>query len=171
MVELLVKYGADINAQNESGKTALMLAAFSGKLKIIQELRTSGAVYDKVDKAGSYAIHYAVDGGNADSLQWMLLDGMDVNVKDTVSGWTPLLRAANISGSKDIAQLLIKFGADINAKDKENKTALMMAVINGNQPLVEVLVENGADLNFKNEYGKTPYELAVAMDRRVSRVN
>ena len=44
----------------------------------------------------------------------------------------------------------------------------MIAVINGNQPFVQTLVENGADLNVKNEYGKTAYEMAVAMDRRVS---
>ena len=79
MIELLIESGAEIDAQNESGKTALMLAAFSGKLKIIQELRSNGASYDKYDRSGSYVIHYAVDGGNVDSLQWMLLDGIDPN--------------------------------------------------------------------------------------------
>jgi ankyrin repeat protein len=146
MIELLIESGADIDAQNESGKTALMLAAFSGKLKIIQELRSNGASYDKYDRSGSYVIHYAVDGGNVDSLQWMLLDGIDPNKRDMNSGWTPLFRVANISGNKDVAELLIKFKADVNAKDKENKTPLMMAIINGNQPLVELLVDHGNSL-------------------------
>ena len=168
MVELLIESGAEVDAQNESGKTALMLAAFSGKLKIIQALRGSGASYDKFDRSGSFIVHYAVDGGNVDSLQWMLLDGIDPNKKDMNSGWTPLFRVANISGNKDIAELLIKFKADVNARDKENKTALMMAIINGNQPLVELLVNHGADIMFKNEYGKNALDLAKAMERIVS---
>ena len=168
MVELILSKGADVNAQNESGKTALMLAAFGGKVNIIKELRNNGATYEKVDKSGCTVLHYAVDGGNLDSIQWFLMDGVEVNARDTASGWTPLLRAASVGGNKDIAELLIKFKADINILDKDNKNALMIAVINGNQPFVQVLVEAGADLSIKNEYGKTAYEMAVSMDRRVS---
>lgn len=68
MVELLIHKGANVNAQNESGKTAIMLAAFAGKLNIIKELRTNGASYDLKDRAGCTVLHYAVDGGNLDSV-------------------------------------------------------------------------------------------------------
>lgn len=95
------------------------------------------------------------------------MDDVDVNARDGTSGWTPLLRAASVGGNKDVAELLIKFKANIDVLDKDNKSALMIAVINGNQPFVQTLVEYGADLNIKNEYGKTAYEMAVAMDRRV----
>ncbi|RMZ95691.1 fibronectin type 3 and ankyrin repeat domains 1 [Brachionus plicatilis] len=166
MVELLVYKGAQINAQNESGKTAIMLAAFSGKLNVLKELRSNGASYDIKDRSGCSALHYAVDGGNLDCIQYLLMDGLDVNIKDTTSCWTPLIRAASVGASKDVAELLIKYKADINIVDKDNKNALMIAVINGNQPFVQCLVENGADLNITNEYGKTAYEMAVAMDRR-----
>jgi ankyrin repeat protein len=69
-----------------------MLAAFVGKLHIIKELRNNGASYDTKDKAGCSVIHYAIDGGNLDAIQWLLIDGIDVNLRDTTSGWTPLLR-------------------------------------------------------------------------------
>lgn len=68
MVELLIMKGANVNAQNESGKTAIMLAAFAGKLNIIKELRNNGASYDLKDRAGCTVLHYAVDGGNLDSV-------------------------------------------------------------------------------------------------------
>jgi ankyrin repeat protein len=158
--------GAEVNAQNESGKTAMMYAAFSGKVKIIQRLKYGGGSYEKCDKSGSFVIHYAIDGGNLDCIQWLLVDGVDVNTRDASFGWTPLIRAACINSTKEVAELLIRFGADINAKDKDCKTALIISVINGNQPFVEALVEHGADLGFKNEYGKTAYDLAVSMDRR-----
>lgn len=69
MVELLITKGANVNAQNESGKTAIMLAAFAGKLNIIKELRNNEASYDLRDRAGCTVLHYAVDGGNLDSVK------------------------------------------------------------------------------------------------------
>ncbi len=96
------------------------------------------------------------------------MDGMDVNKRDTASGWSPLLRAASVGGNNEVAQLLIKYKADVNLLDNDNKSALMIAVINGNQPFVQTLVENGADIKMTNEYGKTSFEMAVSMERRVS---
>jgi ankyrin repeat protein len=166
MVEILIANGVDVNAQNESGKDALMLAAFNGKQKIVKTLREFGATYDSTDRSGSTAVHYAVDGGSVDTLTWMLLDGAHADPKDTTSYWTPLLRAASLNAGREICELLVKFGADVNARDSENKSVLIIAIINGNQPLVELLVDNGVDVFFKNEYGKNAYDLAVAMDRR-----
>ncbi len=60
----MISKGADVNAQNETGKTALMLAAFHGKINLIKELRNNNASYDIKDKSGSSVLHYAVDGGN-----------------------------------------------------------------------------------------------------------
>jgi ankyrin repeat protein len=169
MVELLIEKGADVNSQNSSGKTAVMLAAFSGKLPIIKELRNNNASYKLLDNSGLSVLHYGVDGGNLDAIRYLLLDpDVDINARDNPSGWTPLMRVASINGNKNIAEVLIKEGADVNLLDKENKSALMIAVINGNQPLVETLIENGADLYIKNEYGKTPFEMAVSMEKTVN---
>ena len=56
----------------------------------------------------------------------------------------------------------------MNISDVNQKTALMVATINGNLPFVQVLVSHGADMTKLNEYGKSLYELALAMDRKVS---
>lgn len=169
MVELLISKGCDVNAQNENGKTALMLAAFAGKLNIIKELHASDASLTLRDKAGLSVLHYAVDGGNTEAVQYFLFQeengGVDINAKDK-NGWSPLLRSASIGGTQQTAEMLVRYKADVNLLDNENKTALMVAIINGNQPFVQVLIEAGANLNVKNEYGRTAYEMAVAMDRR-----
>ena len=91
MISLLIEKGVESNAQNDSGKTALMLAAFYGKLNAIKELRDHGADYSVVDNAGLSTLHYAVDGGNLDTIQWLIMDGHPVDTIDN-SGWTPLLR-------------------------------------------------------------------------------
>lgn len=49
-----------MNYLNYIGKTALMLAAFSGKLNVIKELVNSGASYDLKDNSGCTVLHYAV---------------------------------------------------------------------------------------------------------------
>lgn len=166
MVEFLIEKGINVNSKNESGKTALMLAAFSGKINVVKVLVNNGAKYDVIDNLGQTVLHYAVDGGNLDSIQFLLLEGVEVDKCDTASSWSPLLRTAAVGGNKDVAEILLKYKANPNLLDKDNKSALMIAVINGNQPLVQILIEHGADLNIKNEYGKNAFEMAVAMDRR-----
>jgi len=121
----------------------------------------------KKDRNGQTPLHYAVDGGNLDTIHFILMDDCDVNVPDTASGWTPLLRCASMNGKKEVIDLLIKFGAKVNMLDLEGKSALMIAVISGNQPVVQILIEHGADITVKNEYGKGIYEMAFSMDRQV----
>ncbi len=167
MIEHLIERGAKVNQQNESLKTALMLAAFYGKLQLVKILRQYEASYKLRDNSGMSALHYAIDGGNCDTIEYMITDGADINDVDTVNGWTPLLRAASLNASADVARVLIKYNADLNVADVNHKTALMVATINGNLPFVQVLVSHGADLYTLNEYGKSLYELAIAMDRKV----
>lgn len=57
---------------------------------------------------------------------------------------------AAVNGNADVARILIKNDANINAIDVDGKTPLMIAVINGHQKLVELLLKNDADLNIKN---------------------
>jgi ankyrin repeat protein len=59
---------------------------------------------------------------------------------------TPLMYAA-IIGNSEIAKILIKNGADVNAKDFRDNTALSYATGNINLEIVKILIENGADVN------------------------
>ncbi len=167
LIELFIEHGADINYQNESLKTALMLAAFHGKLSMVKTLRQHGASYGIRDNMGMSAIHYAVDGGHSDTLEFMITDGADVNDIETTNGWTPLLRAAAMNSDEKTARVLCKYGAHLNVEDVNERSALMIATINGNLPFVQVLVHSGADIYTLNSDGKTLYDLALAMDRRV----
>lgn len=59
----------------------------------------------------------------------------------------------------------LKFKAKIDALDKENRNAWLIATINGNLPFVKVIIENGANFKVKNYFGKSLYDLTVSMDR------
>ena len=111
------------------------------------------------------AIHYAVDGGHCDTLEYMIQDGANVNDLETTNDMTPLIRAATMNSHADI--VLIKYDALLNVEDGMSRTALMIATINGNVNFVKTLVKHGADMYILTDDGKTLYDLAYAMDRKV----
>lgn len=166
MLELLIKLGADVNAQNGTKKTALMMAAFYGKVLLCKILRKHGTNYDLKDNNGKKAIHYAVDGGSEETVRYLLDTGANANDIEEASGWSPLLRVACLNGSVEVALLLIKYGADVNFADRDKKSALVVASINGNLPIVTALIKNGANYHVTNEAGKSIYELARSMGRK-----
>ena len=61
--------------------------------------------------------------------------------------------SASTNGNKALASLLIRSGAHIDTRDKDNKTALMIAVINGHEGMVAELLNRNADLSAQNEVG------------------
>nr|XP_056706081.1 fibronectin type 3 and ankyrin repeat domains protein 1 [Euleptes europaea] len=165
LVEILVENGAEVNKKNSSGKDSLMIACFSGHLDIVQYLRSQGASWETRDLGGCTAMHWAADGGHFDVVQWMIEDGCKVDVKDIGLEWTPLMRVCAVSGKSDVAALLIEAGANVNLKDKDGKTPLMVAALNNHEELVQVLLEKGADITVKNEYGKGALEMARSLNR------
>ena len=56
-----------------------------------------------------------------------------------------------MGGNRDVALALLMAGADINAQDRDGKTALMIGIINAHQPLVELLLKRNANIKVKNE--------------------
>ncbi|MBL7526701.1 ankyrin repeat domain-containing protein, partial [Legionella bononiensis] len=61
-----------------------------------------------------------------------------------------------------IADLLIKYGINVNAIDKKGNTALHLAAITNNSTAIRYLVEHGADINCQNNFGNSPLYAAIA---------
>ncbi|CAI9178267.1 unnamed protein product [Rangifer tarandus platyrhynchus] len=166
LVKILVSHGTDVNLQNGSGKDSLMLACYAGHLDVVKYLRRHGASWDTRDLGGCTALHWAADGGHCNVIEWMIGDGCEVDVVDAGSRWTPLMRVSAVSGNQEVASLLIDAGADVNVKDKDGKTPLMVAVLNNHEELVQLLLDRGADASVKNEFGKGILEMARVFDRQ-----
>uniref|UniRef100_A0A2I2Z0K2 Fibronectin type III and ankyrin repeat domains 1 n=4 Tax=Homininae TaxID=207598 RepID=A0A2I2Z0K2_GORGO len=128
LVKILVSNGTDVNLKNGSGKDSLMLACYAGHLDVVKYLRRHGASWQARDLGGCTALHWAADGGHCSVIEWMIKDGCEVDVVDTGSGWTPLMRVSAVSGNQRVASLLIDAGANVNVKDRNGKTPLMGAL-------------------------------------------
>ena len=59
------------------------------------------------------------------------------------------------AGNREHAELFIKAGMDINSRDKDGSTALMVASERGDVQMAPLLIQNGADVNAKNIDGYT----------------
>ena len=74
-----------------------------------------------------------------------------VNMKDH-RGVTPLMIAI-MRSYEDIAEFLIKNGANVNVQNNAGATPLMYACFENNLDMVKLLVKYGADVNAKTKYG------------------
>ena len=116
-------------------------------------------------KAPDISIVDAAMRGNIEAVKQHIATGTDVNTKDNLEG-TPLQHAA-YSGHKEIAELLISEGGDVNAVGGYSKaTPLHYAARNGHKEIAELLIGNGADVNVKDEKkGETPLGWASGYGR------
>jgi len=105
----------------------------------------------------------AASDGDLKTVEAMLKDGIDVNVRDW-DDLTALIPAAS-SGHLEICKLLVEKGIDVNAKDKDGITALMEASIMGHTKIVEFLLESGAEVDEAASSDVTALWLAASEGR------
>ena len=97
----------DINALNETGESALMMAALKGQLDWVKRLLERGA---QVNKPGWTPLHYAATGPNPAVVQLLLDRGAEINA-ESPNRTTPLMMAARY-GNEAGVDLLLGRGAD-----------------------------------------------------------
>jgi ankyrin repeat protein len=148
-MKTLIAYGADVNATNAFGSTALMWSASDAKK--VKLLLDCGADVNKTSKAGRTALMVAaLSNPSASIVRMLLAAGADPNVADR-NGLTALIAAASGNDTATL-RLLAAAGADVNVADKHGAiftgaTPLMKAAMNGNVEAVRFLLAKGAQVN------------------------
>ena len=69
-------------------------------------------------------------------------------------------------GQKDVAEMLILKGGNVNALDEYSTTPLHMAVGNRHKDVVQLLILKGADVNVVTNYGITPLDVATIVQQK-----
>jgi ankyrin repeat protein len=94
----------------------------------------------------------------------------DVNARN-VNSLTPLHYISGLRGDRvfpqllaSVARVLLEHGADVNACDNQNSTALHGAVEMKRVEVVRALLKHGASVDAKDNIGKTPFQVAKDVD-------
>ena len=152
-LELLLKSKMNVDVPDQSGNTALMLAAQGGHHECLQSLVNAGANVDLTNLQLDTALHFAVQSKDIHCVESLIEAGCDVNVQNQ-AGQTPLMKAADHRDYNPTAEQLIAANSEINLKDKDGFTALDKSVSNHNQ-MTHLLIHNGADVNSTSDSGST----------------
>lgn len=190
-VEKLIEMGANVDARDVEGRTALMHAAkedfaFSEYTAVYRSLLRAGADVDAADKTGATAVAWVARDGKPELVTQLIEAGANVNTKDS-QGKTPLMEAMHQSFAEsqyeEVTECLVDAGADANTRDHTGKTALIHLVLEdfgGNLrisgltkeqvreesipekiPFIDTLAKAGADLNLRDATGKTALDWAT----------
>jgi ankyrin repeat protein len=132
-----IKSGADMNAGDDCGLTALMLAASKGNAQICKLLVKKGADVDVRDNTNRTALMVAAQRKHADICRLLVENGAEVLARD----WheRTVLHYAAAGRLSGICTLLIKKGADVNATDRDKRTALDIALESGHTEIADLL--------------------------------
>ena len=109
VLRLLLEQGADINAQNQDGRTPLHMASFDRALEVVRLLLEHGADVEVKNKYGRTPLHLASFDGALEVIRLLLEHGADVEVKDKY-GETALQDATH-SRHHEIVRMLREHGA------------------------------------------------------------
>lgn len=138
--------------------SGLMIAAWEGDVPMMELFLSRGARIDATNRHGEQALQLAAWKGHLTAVQWLLDHGAEIN--RTGKEWGALHYAA-FAGNKEIVSLLIRRGADINARVPNGSTALMMTAHGSHEELAKLLLNAGADPKLVNERGDTALSWAM----------
>jgi uncharacterized protein len=159
-VRNLLDKGANANAREPDGTTALHWAASRDERRLVELLIGAGADVKAVNRYGASPLLIACEMASVGVVEQLLKGGADPN-SALPEGETALMSAAR-AGNVDVIRALYRAGADVNAKENwHRQTALMWAAANNYTAAIETLKELGADVKARSDGGFTAFLFAV----------
>jgi ankyrin repeat protein len=168
VLRLLIDAGANVNAQDHNGWSALRWAGRSGSGRQKRDMAAMIALLESAgarDRAGNNAaaLFQAVLQKDPVRVEEALRLGANPNARDD-RGIPPLIYAARL-GPLVIVEALIRAGAQVNASPENGTTPLISAISGGNVEAVKALLAAGARIDQPDRLQRTPLQEASAWKR------
>jgi ankyrin repeat protein len=159
-VHALVKAGAEVNAAQADGATALLWTAHWNEWSTADLLIGAHANVNAANDHGVTPLALACENGSVPMAEKLLKAGADVNAAQT-NGVTPLMTAAR-TGRIDLVKLLLGHNASVNAVIAgTGQTALMWATAERQLDVMRLLIAGNADVHAASTIGFTPLLFAA----------
>lgn len=158
MIGNLLYSGADIQASDDDGWTALMFAArFQNNPEVTATLLKKGAVVGTKNKYGISALQLASGFNQNPNVVSELLKGRSISEEEVRSSF---IYAITSEATPSILNVFVDIGMPVNVS-YEGKTPLMYAAeTNTSTTLISWLIEHGANSGYRTVQGKTAFDFA-----------
>jgi len=163
-IRALAAQGADLNASDPYGRTALHVATFARQRGAIQALVQAGADLGRLENDRYDCVTIAAVGDDEETLRQLLALGASAKLVTSRYDGTALIAAAHL-GHDGVVRQLIAAGAPLDHVNNLHWTATIESIVLGNggrrhQETLRALIGAGADLRVADRQGKTPLQLA-----------
>ncbi|XP_076953552.1 uncharacterized protein LOC143627651 [Bidens hawaiensis] len=166
VLDRLVSVGCDLDAKTETGETALMICARNKHVDCLKLLARSGADFGLVNMANQCVQSIAGLVRWRLRLRQAILDVVrtgTVIYSSDVTVFSTLMFVTRVNDVESLEKIVDQTGVvDLNERDENGYSAVMVAVVNGHVDAFRLLVFAGADVNLENKYGETAISLSKA---------
>ena len=174
VVRLLLPLGADPRAMDDQRATPLEYAVLNRHHTATELLASRDAAFSTSDSSRA-ALAQAARDGDAEDVRFLLSKGVELN--SAWKGLTPLQHAINprppgtadrpdarAMEERQVVELLLTAGANVEVRDKNGRRPLHLAASFGRVDVAELLLGRGAEVDARDTWDWTP--LHVAASRR-----
>jgi uncharacterized protein len=167
VVELLLDYDADVDAEDEDKCNALSGASAGGHLDVVNVLIEAGVSAKHKNRQGTRPIIIAAEKGHQaivdvlaphstpkDRQRAALIAKLAAQGPPS-EAVTNMLKAAERGDLAEVKKYLAE-GGNVDAMDQSGGTALLLAAHRGQVEILKLLLANGADVNHLDQYGNYP---------------
>lgn len=164
LMYVLLKNGANVNFEKESGITPMTIACIYDDWSMIDLLISYGADVNYCAANGESTLSIACAQGAVNAVHMLLVNKANPNTVDA-RGLTPLLHAIlhRVDGNAEVVRLLLEYKADANMSTPAGFSPLMAASQNNDTEIAQLLLDNGAQVNALQKIGSAALSIAVAL--------
>ncbi|XP_011498212.1 PREDICTED: transient receptor potential channel pyrexia-like [Ceratosolen solmsi marchali] len=162
-IEMLVNSGANVNSSNcQDAEPVLHCAIRAGSEKVVKLLLQKGASVVQKNSRGETALHVACFVQSISCAELLLnTPGTDPNAVEKNHRTSLHYAVMNSSLASSLVELLLKYGASVNVKDKQELTPLHIASLNEQSQCVDALIWAGADISAVTKTGLTALNIIL----------
>lgn len=170
MVKLLVDAGADVNQASAKGDTPLVEAMTNNNAAMVEHLLSADQLSNVANQWGETPLHYLAKQSRPDWMKTFLQKlkpaqaALAVKQQDhagnTPLHWLGLQACGQCDAQKEMVDLLLQYGADLDLKNQYGETALFFSVYNSNLSLAQHLWQQQQVLPGLNTIGNNMLHIA-----------
>lgn len=157
-VKKLIEMGAnlEINVKRTSHTTvldtALTMSIRKKNNEIAKMLIDAGAKIKEYSQKDWNPLYVAIKEKNVEILKYLIEKNIELNPEN--GNENPLINAISDELENPMVELLVKHGADVNAVDEYQETALSRAIFNEDYKTIDLLIKNGAKFIYEDDMGE-----------------